>query len=440
MTENCDRINIFVPESESRSRAVLDYVFSQIFCEWYGREINVFSDFSLVSTAHIIYCDDASLCDGRSSALSVYRHGDVDVEIKELGKWNELPVFFENKETGKLFDIPFDIFQAIFWLVSRREEYPSLNKNLTFDKHGRYDFKQSLAYRFGFLDRPLVDEWLVEFVKVFNRKFPEIQLVPLKHPHLLTIDVDNVFAFKNKGIIKTLISLAMAKVKGRESELKLRLDVLFRKKEDPFFNICEVAERLPRESVMFFHCGGYGKNDKKTLFPSLKYWRAKQKIDKILNVGLHPSYRSAHSLSLLKLEKWVLEKCLGRKVTSTRMHYLLFNFPDTARSLMSIGITDDYSLAYSDIPGFRASTARSFKFFDCERNMSTNLTIHPLIVMDKTLRSNLGLTTDQATAYLKDLKAQCERNNVPLTMLFHNQNLTEIDGWQEWNTVFDSVL
>lgn len=439
MTGNYDKINIFVPESESNSRAMLDYVFTQIFCDWYGREINVFSDFSLISSAHIVYCSDASLTNN-NSALSVYRHGNIDEEVKTLSQWNGLPVFFESKDSAGSFDIPFDIFQAIFLLISRREEYLSLNKNLSLDKHGRYDYRQSLAYRFGFLDRPLVDEWLCEFEKVFNTKFPDSPLVTKRSQHLITIDVDNIYAFKNKGLIKTLLSLAIAKVKGRGEELKSRLDVLLGKKEDPFFNICEVAEKLPRESVMFFHCGGYGKNDKKTLFPSLKYWRAKQKIDKMVNVGLHPSYRSAHSLPLLKLEKWVLEKCLGRKVTSSRMHYLLFNFPETARVLMDIGITDDYSLAYSDIPGYRAGTARSFKFFDCEKNCATDLTLHPLIVMDKTLRSNLNLTPDQAIVYLKKLKDQCESNNVPLTMLFHNQNLSEIDGWGEWNKVFDSVL
>lgn len=437
--ESYGKINIFISQSETGSQAMLEYVFTQIFCEWYGREINVFSDTSLISTAHIVYCDSPSLCNS-CSALTVYRHHNIDEEISQLGKWNELPVFFESKEAYSSFDIPFDIFQAIFVLISRREEYPSLNRNLSFDKHGRYDYKQSLAYRLDFLDRPLVDEWLTEFEKAFNSKIQGISLVPKNNHHLITIDVDNIYAIKNKGIVKTLLSLAIAKIKGRESDLKLRLDVLFRKKEDPFFNICEIAGKLPCESVMFFHCGGYGKNDKKTLFPSLKYWKAKQRIDKMINVGLHPSYRSAHSLALLKLEKWILEKCLGRKVTSTRMHYLLFNFPKTAHTLMNIGITDDYSLAYSDIPGYRASTARSFKFFDCEKNCATNLTLHPLIVMDKTLRSNLNMSPDQAVIYLKKLREQCEKSNVPLTMLFHNQNLSEIDGWGEWNKVFDSVL
>lgn len=439
MTENCDKINIFVSLSKSHNRAMLEYVFTQIFCEWYGREVNIITDFSLLSSAHIIYSDEV-LESVKSNVLTIYKHNKDAYNIENIGSWKEMPVLFEASSNSSVYDIPFDIFKAIFLLISRREEYLSLNKKISLDKHGRYDYKQSLAYRFGFLDRPLIDEWLVVFEKVFNTKFSDSPLIPKKQPHLITIDVDNVFAFKNKGILKTFLSLLLAKFKGKESEYKLRLDVLMRRKEDPFFNICEVAEKLPQESIMFFHCGGYGKNDKKTLFPSFKYWKAKQKIDKMINVGLHPSYRSARFLPLLRLEKWVLEKCLGRKVTSTRMHYLLFNFPDTARNLLNIGITDDYSLAYSDIPGYRASTARSYKFFDCEKNCATNLTIHPLIVMDKTLRSNLGLSSEQSIIYLQNLKELCEKNCVPLTMLFHNQNLAEIDGWGEWKKVFESVL
>lgn len=432
-------INIFIPESENNNREILDYVFTQIFCDWYGRKIKIITDSSLISSAHIVYSEDCSIA-SNNSVLSVYKQNKSEESIEKMEQWRELPIFFESKENANSFTIPFDIFKAVFLLISRKEEYPSLNKNVQSDKHGRYDYKQSLAYRFGFLNRPLIDEWLVEFEREFNRKFPDNPLVPKEQKHLITIDVDNVFAFRNKGIIKNFLSLIIERIKGRNEEFKLRLDVLRGRKEDPFFNIVEVAEKLPRESVMFFHCGGYGKFDKKTIFPSRKYWKAKQKIDKMINVGLHPSYRSARCLPLLKLEKWVLERCLGRKVTSTRMHYLLFNFPETARRLMSIGITDDYSMAYSDLPGYRASTARSFKFFDCEKMCATDFTIHPLVVMDKTLRSNIKLTPAQSIKYLGDLKQQCESNNVPLTMLFHNQNLCELEGWEEWKKVFESVL
>ncbi|MFY7816329.1 MAG: DUF7033 domain-containing protein, partial [Chryseobacterium taeanense] len=65
-------------------------------------------------------------------------------------KWEGYPIFFSGSG-----DIPFDIFSASFYLVSRYEEY------LTFtpDQYGRFPHTASIAFREGFLDIPLVQHW-----------------------------------------------------------------------------------------------------------------------------------------------------------------------------------------------------------------------------------------------------------------------------------------
>ena len=57
--------------------------------------------------------------------------------------WNKLPIFFNVKDSV----LPFDIFSASFYLVSRYEEYLPHIK----DKYDRFDAKESIAYKNNFL-------------------------------------------------------------------------------------------------------------------------------------------------------------------------------------------------------------------------------------------------------------------------------------------------
>lgn len=66
-------------------------------------------------------------------------------------QWNGYPAFFETKGT-----IPFDLFSAAFYLITRYEEWLPHQK----DTQGRYQSEQSLAYQNGFLQFPLVNFWV----------------------------------------------------------------------------------------------------------------------------------------------------------------------------------------------------------------------------------------------------------------------------------------
>lgn len=65
---------------------------------------------------------------------------DVEIYIQD---WDEIPCFFP---TSKNCFLPFDVFAASFYLLSRYEEYlPHLK-----DEHGRYPASESLAFKNGF--------------------------------------------------------------------------------------------------------------------------------------------------------------------------------------------------------------------------------------------------------------------------------------------------
>ena len=82
-------------------------------------------------------------------------------------------------------DYPFDIFSAVFYLLSRYEEYLPHKK----DMYGRYAHENSLAFKEGFLNLPLINIWLEDFKNVLKKKFPSLIIHNLHHStfNLLTI-------------------------------------------------------------------------------------------------------------------------------------------------------------------------------------------------------------------------------------------------------------
>ena len=126
----------------------------------------------------------------------LFEQGINDVDIKILN-WDGTPCFFPAGESSS---IPFDIFAASFYLVSRYEEYlPHVQ-----DVHERFSATESLAFKNGFLEKPVVDIWAYKFLELLKEKFPNYEYVEREFKFISTIDVDIAYSYKNKGIIRTV--------------------------------------------------------------------------------------------------------------------------------------------------------------------------------------------------------------------------------------------
>ena len=79
----------------------------------------------------------------------LFEFGVQDISIK-MKEWKTYPCFFE---VGNTSAIPFDLFAATFYLISRYEEYLPHVK----DALNRFEINQSLCVRKGFAQVPLVD-------------------------------------------------------------------------------------------------------------------------------------------------------------------------------------------------------------------------------------------------------------------------------------------
>ena len=98
------------------------------------------------------------------------------------------------------YDFSFDVFAAIFFMLSRYEEYTSLER----DKHGRFDLQHSIAFKNNFHLRAVVDEWIIMLRNRLLKHIPERQFKIEEPTFSLTVDVDMMFSYRTKGILRNL--------------------------------------------------------------------------------------------------------------------------------------------------------------------------------------------------------------------------------------------
>src|SRR5687767_2608691 len=115
----------------------------------------------------------------------------------EAFHYRNLPAFFQGEG-----HIPFDIFAASFYLVSRYEEYLPSPK----DQYGRYQARHSLAYKHGFLDKPVVNLWLEELKKLITEHYPSIPIKQQQFSATITFDIDVAYAFRGRNFLQKLLS------------------------------------------------------------------------------------------------------------------------------------------------------------------------------------------------------------------------------------------
>ncbi|KPL22097.1 MAG: hypothetical protein AMS23_08415, partial [Bacteroides sp. SM1_62] len=81
-----------------------------------------------------------------------------------------IQLFPDNKEA----DLPFDIFSAVFFMISRYEEYLPYEP----DHHGRFDAENCLAMKYDFLESPVVDIWVMNLRERLSGMYPGLDLSP----------------------------------------------------------------------------------------------------------------------------------------------------------------------------------------------------------------------------------------------------------------------
>lgn len=327
-----------------------------------------------------------------------------------------------------------DLFATSFFMLTRWEEVASLSR----DVHGRFPAEESLAWKQGFLNRPVVNEWadwlwhtLVHLGWRGERKKRQFQLsisCDVDHPRLWWSYADRV---------KTLGGAIFKRMDLRETDYWFKNYVFG--KIDPYDVFEEWFAIFERNNIVAqFNFMGERPRSSDCWYP-LYHPFVQNLIDKIAgrghNIGFHPSYEAFESQDVFERELASLRKISPVEVTSGRQHYLRFDASKTWQVWVAAGLQEDCTLGYPEAEGFRCGICHDFPVFDTKQRKMLNLREKPLLAMDITLALYRGYTPEQASVVLSTLYSEVRKHGGDFTLLWHNSSWNAA-FWEDWKAVF----
>jgi hypothetical protein len=340
------------------------------------------------------------------------------------------------EKVGSDYFIHYDILGLTYWMLARVEE---INSKET-DKHGRFLTSSSHAYKNGYIDRPIVDEWLYILGQVMIRQWPHIKLKVNSPKILISHDVDHPsrFTFCSKiRFIKMLIGdIVKRKIFGSLifsliARYSPSSEISHLDRWNTFDWLMDKSEENGLKSAFYFQAGLSEKRidaDYRIDEDSIK-----NLIKKISNrgheIGFHPSYHAGSSADVFRKEGNIFHQCCKelnviQESWGGRMHYLRLNTKETFKKWADNGFNYESSLGFADCPGFRCGTCFEYEALDPIQDKIYDLVIRPLIVMDcsvfteKILKSKFDCNNKLNSIH--NLKIKCFKVGGNFTLLWHN--------------------
>ena len=364
----------------------LTYTMRQLFTRILGVEITFTTkveDFIKHSGAKITYTKQALQNEFfvRSNDL-LFEQGINDFQIT-VRDWNGVPCFFS---AGERSNIPFDIFSASFYLLSRYEEYLPHVK----DVHGRFPPKESLAHMNNFLRLPVVDIWAYRLREMLLEKFPDLEYTSREYKYTSLIDVTTSHSYAYRGLVRSVAGLFYDLGTLKLRRVVNRVKVWFDPQSDPYDNfeyLVDLHKKLHLKSIFFFQFAAYSTYDKNVSPNHNKFRYLIKSISDYSTVALAASYSSFTNVELLKKERKDLAGVINRSVDASRMRYNRIQLPQSYRDLIEAEFTDDYTMGYTHELGFRAGTCSTFYFYDINLEIQQPIRVHPFAVHDYALNN-----------------------------------------------------
>jgi hypothetical protein len=410
------------------SSSRLQYICSFIFKEQLGLDFKLTIDseaFKNHSGAKINY-SDSKITDDEFYIVNhaLLFENDIKTQVVNCFITNGNKAFFKTEKS----DFTFDILAASFYLLSRYEEYLPHEK----DMYGRFAHENSLAYKEGFLNLPLMNIWIKDFATKLKEKYSILNFQFSIFNFQPTYDIDIAYSYKHKGLLRNIGGFF-------KSPSLERIKVLTGTLKDPF-DCYEWLHNLHKqyhlEPIYFFLVvEKNGEFDKNILPHKDAMWQLVKKHTALYEIGIHPSWQSNAKASVLKSEmEWLAEMSGIKHITISRQHYIKFSLPNTYRVLAEAGIHNEYSMGYGSINGFRASVASPFFWYDLEKEFQTSLRIHPFCFMDANSYYEQKQNAEQSYEELMHYYIVCKAVNGTLITIWHNNFLgadKKVNGWKE---------
>jgi hypothetical protein len=415
------------------------YICDLLFSDLLGLDFEITTDketFLREPGAKINYSNESfgnDLFINASSLLFEHHINPQKIEVKE---WNGSKVFFLSEKKAKL---PYDPLATAFYMVSRYEEYLHFDA----DEFGRFTAEDSLAFKENFLNTPIVNHFALHLKGALLQRFPHLKITENNFRFLLTYDIDQAYAYREKGWLRTSGGIIKSLIKGNIKAINERISVLQHKENDPFDTFdwqFKLHKNLSLNPHYFLLLGDYNKYDNNINWKNAALQKLIKKLSGHYPVGIHFSIASNKKKLLLQKEITRLENITGKQINTSRQHFLMLKFPETYERLIACGITQDYSMGYSSQLGFRAGIASPFYFYDLKKEEKTRLKIYPFAVMDATLFYYLNYTADTAFEKTISMIDEVKKAGGLFIFLAHNDLLNDTISKSGWRENFEKII
>jgi hypothetical protein len=350
--------------------------------------------------------------------------------------WEDSPILF-GKPHSELIEgvmhLHADLIASTYFLISRYEEMVRRDCR---DNHGRFIGKESLPVRAGFIDSPLVEEYgmlLRNELRKIGIDAPEPARALKKV--FLTHDLDQLAHYRSiRGLIGGLIRGISWPKEGHKAIKSFFSGLKF----DPWYtypwlftqgnSLRKIMGSSKCELILFVRSGGrIKKEDAPILLIHTPDFVSLMKLarNKKVTIGLHTSYEAGLSPHLASTERKILNRLIKKKTNYNRNHYLMSREPEDMEMIIKAGFTDDFTMGYADIAGFRLGTCKPVKWINPITKKLTPFTLHPLTMMDVSLSDKryMYLNAFDAYAYCTRLIDKVEYWNGELVLLWHNTSV-----------------
>lgn len=429
---------IYIPENSERCQYIFELIFKQDFGIEYRitTDLNVFNtyaqekiNFSNARIGDSFFINAAPLLFEKEIKKQHITVTQITVTQKE-----QVKVLFANEDG----DLGFDVFSSVFYMVSRYEEYLPF----TPDKDGRFKASDSLAFKHDFLQIPIVNSWIAILKNTLLQKFPLLKIKVVSFNAITTYDIDVAYKFKGRSTFRTLGSIAKDILNLKLKNICQRFITLLNFQKDPWDTydyLREASTSRNLKMVFFFLMADKSASDRNLDYKNPWMKSLIKKVMGFSDIGIHPSYTTSEFPEKIAIEKKRLEQIGGKKIIKSRQHYLKFILPDTYRSLIAAGVTEDYSMGFSEMVGFRAGTCKPFYFYDLGKERVTGLKIFPVTMMEG---SFMECKTDleQSLHQILSLIVEVKKVHGTFISIWHNHTVSATSEYKAWKKIHEKMI
>lgn len=326
-----------------------------------------------------------------------------------------------------------DVFGSAFFMLSRYEEAVVDQR----DRHDRFPATASIAWREGFLERPLVDEYTEILWAAMLRLWPQLERKARQFKAVVTCDVDHPYHAGARSFPRMLKRMVGETLRTRSMPGAIRplRNYLGSRNgnwsNDPYYYTVDwmmgVNEKRGNRIAFYFipEVTDIVMDDTCSIYDDAVKAMMMRIARRGHEIGIHPGYHTYRNKNrvvsgLHRLQRVLEELEISQQIAGGRHHYLRWS-THTPAIWDAAGLDYDSTLSYADCAGFRCGTSHEYPMFDLHGRLPLRVRQRPLICMEASVTDYMGYgLTEAALEKMKALKRSVQAFNGCFTLLWHN--------------------